>query len=196
MTSGIYQLTFSNGMRYIGKSVDIERRWKEHTNNFINKKAAAKLQTQYNQRGHPRAEVLLYCHKDHLDILEVYTIATRRPELNTVEELPISDDDYKALMQQSQLLEESTVEHIKLISALADHISDLEEQAKQQDAYIVELEKDVELEKLSVDAYESFVNERQAHLETKRKHDEYVKFINDLLVTEQNKTWWQRLLGK
>lgn len=196
MVSGIYQLTFSNGKRYIGKSIDIDRRWQEHNTNFKNKKAASKLQSEFEIYGYPRGEVLLKCHRDHIDILEVYLIATLRPELNTRVELPISTEDYDALMQQKQLLEDSTVDHIKLIDALATDIEGMQEQAQQQDAYIAELEKDVELEKLSVESYENFIREAEKHAITKAEYDLKLRCIENALATEKSKTWLQKLFNR
>ena len=195
MKSGIYQLTFSNKMRYIGKSVDIERRWTEHKYSFEQGKAASKMQHEYNRCGLPSAEVLLQCHRDHIDIMEAYLIAVHRPELNTTVEMPISDDDYRELMRQSQLLEESTVEHIKLISDLADKINSLEDEAESQQEYITELEKDVELEKLSVEAYASYKSEKEAHIETEYTYKLLVQELTQQLQFERSKSWWKKLLG-
>lgn len=196
MASGIYQLKFSNGMRYIGKSIDLERRWKEHWYNFDNHKAASKMQAEFMRCGYPETEVLLYCHRDHLDIMETYLIATFRPELNTVTEMPISHDDFNALMQQSQLLEESTVEHIKLISDLANRIDTLEEYSNDQDRYIEELEKDIDLEKLSVESYARLVEEREAHIETRRELELTVENLAKQLAKETNKSWLAKLFGR
>ena len=196
MASGIYQLTFTNGMRYIGKSNDIDRRWKEHKYNFDNNKAAAKMQAEFKRCGYPTAEVLLNCHKDHLDILETYLIATMRPELNTRIELPISRDDYYALMQQSQLLEDSTVEHIKFISNLVNVVESLEEEVATQTAYITELEKDIDAEKMSIEYYAKFHAEVDSHTETVAAYEIEVQTLIDQLKNEKNKSWIAKLFGR
>ena len=70
MASGIYRLTFSSGKYYVGKSLDLETRWKQHFNKFATGKAARPMQLEYDRCGLPQTEVIFECHKDHIDILE------------------------------------------------------------------------------------------------------------------------------
>ena len=62
MTSGIYKLTFSDGTTYIGKSVDIERRWKEHADKFAKRTAAKAMQYAYDTCGMPSTSVISVLH--------------------------------------------------------------------------------------------------------------------------------------
>jgi excinuclease UvrABC nuclease subunit len=51
MTCGIYKLTFSSGLFYIGKSLNIEKRWQQHFDSMQKNKSAAAVQAQYNMLG-------------------------------------------------------------------------------------------------------------------------------------------------
>lgn len=70
MNSGIYILNFSNGCYYIGKSVNFERRWKEHFTKFEKGTAAKKLQQCFNECGYPETKIILEVHPDHIDVIE------------------------------------------------------------------------------------------------------------------------------
>jgi group I intron endonuclease len=113
MKSGIYLLTFSNGSQYVGQAQDIEARWKQHTDKFKKGQAAKKMQDAYDMHGFPDAEVLIYCHKDYLDLLETYYIhqyCNNLGNLNTL--IPKLDNtvDYDNLMLNKHMLEFSTVD--------------------------------------------------------------------------------------
>lgn len=89
MISGIYLLKFiykGQEYQYVGKSVDIMRRFQEHVDSFIKGKAAKKLQTFYNLCGEPEFYIVQRCHPDHIDVLEAYYIDFFKGEysLNTV----------------------------------------------------------------------------------------------------------------
>lgn len=83
MTTGIYQLTFANGDNYIGKSVDIENRWKQHADKMQKGTAAKPMQDAYRKYGFPNSEILCTCHENHLDIAEAAYINRNKPSLNT-----------------------------------------------------------------------------------------------------------------
>jgi len=75
MTSGIYRLTFKSGHYYIGKSIDIQRRWKEHFTKFDKGTAAKSMQACFNSYGYPSCEVLYEVHAEHIDVIEPIVIA-------------------------------------------------------------------------------------------------------------------------
>jgi group I intron endonuclease len=112
MKSGIYCLTFKDGSMYIGKSIDIERRWKEHTDAMSTDRAANKIQAAFNNYGYPSAEILLECHSDHIDLMETYFICKLQPSLNTVGGVTINNEDLNVLRRRTDLLQLSTAEHI------------------------------------------------------------------------------------
>lgn len=105
MNSGIYALNFSNGCFYIGKSVNFERRWKEHFTKFEKGTAAKNLQQCFNECGYPKTEVLLEVHPEHLDVLEPILIQNNwRPGiLNTTRDTYAVDmeNEYLPLVRES-----------------------------------------------------------------------------------------------
>lgn len=75
MTCGIYRLIFaSTDSTYIGQSVHIEKRYKEHLNNLKSNRASSKLQKAYTLYGTPLLDILLECSIDELDDYEIEAI--------------------------------------------------------------------------------------------------------------------------
>lgn len=75
MTTGIYCLEFSGTDKvYIGQSVNIEKRFIQHKNNFINENASYKLMNAFKLYGLPVLHILEECSKEELDIKEEYYI--------------------------------------------------------------------------------------------------------------------------
>lgn len=129
MASGIYRLTFSSGKYYVGKSLDLETRWKQHFNKFATGKAARPMQLEYDRCGLPETEVIFQCHRDHIDILEELLIEQfKGPDmLNTT--YPVCDltDEVAILINRShELLRASTFEHLEMIHASQDLIDSAE----------------------------------------------------------------------
>lgn len=83
MTSGVYQLTFASGDTYIGKSINIEERWKQHMNKFYKGTAAKPMQAAFNRCGDPTGQILVECHEDHIDVVEACLISRCIPTLNS-----------------------------------------------------------------------------------------------------------------
>ena len=113
MTSGIYQLNFDNQAFYIGQSVDMETRWKQHSDKLRKGTAAAKMQEAYRQLGMPFAEILIECHKDYLDIMENYFIHMRKAMPNCLNtSAPKLDPtvDYDWIMEYPHMLKFSSFE--------------------------------------------------------------------------------------
>lgn len=71
MSCGIYMLTFGDDKKYIGLSVDINRRIMEHKNSLIAGNASKRLQDAYNEYGMFTYEVLENCTEDMLSELEI-----------------------------------------------------------------------------------------------------------------------------
>jgi hypothetical protein len=68
MTCGIYKLDFEGTYRvYVGQSVNIEKRYSQHINNFATSIATSKLQNAYNTYGKPAYTTLLECTIEDLD---------------------------------------------------------------------------------------------------------------------------------
>jgi group I intron endonuclease len=71
MTIGIYKLQFTNTEQvYIGQSVHIERRFKEHINDMIKGCSPPKLQEAYNTYGMPILSIILECSLKELNNAE------------------------------------------------------------------------------------------------------------------------------
>lgn len=143
MTSGIYKLTFSSGRFYIGKSNDIERRWKEHWTKFVKGTAAKNMQSEFLAYGEPRKEVLLECHEDHIDLMEAMHIELNKSPLmlNASYPTPPDIEDMAVFLAWGdQLLWYSTANHIRHIIKQETKISELNEQLEAHSEELTELE--------------------------------------------------------
>lgn len=128
MASGIYRLTFSSGKYYIGKSLDLETRWKQHFNKFATGKAARPMQLEYDRCGLPQTEVIFDCHRDHIDILEELLIDQfKGPDmLNTTYPEVTRTDEVAILINNSRdLLHLSTFEHLELLHRVETRITEM-----------------------------------------------------------------------
>ncbi len=114
MKSGIYVLRFNSGYSYIGKSIDIATRYKQHLNSLRRGNHTAELQAHYKTWGIPSCEVLELCHPDHLDVLERSWIARGVNLLNTVYPDPPDQDAW--VRTYSHVLEHSTGSLLKYMS--------------------------------------------------------------------------------
>ncbi len=75
MTTGIYKLDFKGTDKcYIGQSVNIEKRFKQHLNDLKVGNHNYKLLQAYNLYGNPALDVLIECTSDELDVLEAEAI--------------------------------------------------------------------------------------------------------------------------
>jgi group I intron endonuclease len=71
MSCGIYKLSFQNTNKvYIGQSVNIEYRFKQHLNSFKNLTAPIKLQEAFTLYGTPSLEILSECNREELSTQE------------------------------------------------------------------------------------------------------------------------------
>jgi group I intron endonuclease len=98
MTSGIYKLKFEGTSKvYIGQSVNIEKRFKEHIRSLKNRTSAKKLLSGFDTFGHPSIVILEECKdKDLMSLLENSYIQTYESfvsgfnSLEHAEDTPIS----------------------------------------------------------------------------------------------------------
>lgn len=185
MKSGIYCLTFKDGSIYVGKSIDIERRWKEHADAMSTDRAASKLQAAYNTYGLPVARVLLECHCDHIDLMETYFICKLQPTLNAVGGIAVSNEDLNILSQRIDLLQYSTADHMLRI--------------EKQETYINDYKK--EIDRLTNDlkqaALDHFMNEKVERL-TKQVKDlgEEIGSAEQELIDYKNLPWYKKIFRK
>lgn len=98
MPSGIYALIFTEYCYYVGKSTDVERRWRQHYKSLESGKHTGPLQEAYSKyRKLPETRLLLEVHPDLLDEYEGYYIHKLCPPLNTQIPAQRSEEDYKIL---------------------------------------------------------------------------------------------------
>jgi hypothetical protein len=175
MSSGIYLLDFRSGGCYIGKSVNIERRWEEHIKSLSEGKSAKKLQDAYKRYGIPSRSILLLCHEDHISLMETIMIRRLKPTLNSASTAPITLEDIDTLCSNGTHLASSTGTLIKQVCALGSHVTRLENEIE----FLLD-EDDVAYELYSI-----------------RKKFKELQLSNFKTISELEKekkiTWWQRL---
>lgn len=173
MTSGVYQLTFSSGDTYIGKSIDCANRWKQHADKFLKGTAAKNMQQAYNLYGMPDARVLIECHEDHIDIVEACLISRLGPTLNgTRPEDPfrnvIGEDSFDTVIS---FLNRSTLQHIIELVNYNNTKAEQEQKVDELAASILKLEYNI------------------MQLRKQRSEEELTKDINKRIsnLTKENK---------
>lgn len=153
MTSGIYKLTFPSGNFYIGKSNDIEKRWKQHLDKFNAGKHTKLMQPEFDLYRDYDQEVLIYAHEDHIDILEETFIARLTPPLNGTkgkDRLYIAPEHEDIFLSYFSM---STLEHIALAHNTKNEVSELKDK-------ISEMNTDAELAKID------FMDQADSYIET------------------------------
>lgn len=185
MKSGIYCLTFKNDAQYVGKSIDIERRWKEHVESMVAGKAAKLLQNAFNSSGFPSARILLECHSDHIDLMETYYICKLQPNLNAIGGIAVTNEDLEVLARRVDLLQLSTPEHLL-------HIEQL-------DKYLAEYKKEVDrlTNDLKQAALDHYMNEKIIRLEGKVKElGEDLGSAEQELIDYKSLPWYKKIFKK
>jgi len=85
--TGIYEIVnLVNGKRYIGGSVDIRQRWREHKSGLSRGRHHSKaLQRAWNKYGGDAFafRILALCTRDALEATEQHTLNEQKPEYNT-----------------------------------------------------------------------------------------------------------------
>ena len=141
MTSGIYKLTFPSGNFYIGKSNDIEKRWKQHIDKFSRGKHTRLMQAEFDLYREYDQEVFFSCHEDHIDIMEESIIARLNPTLNGTkcrDRLHIEPEHEEIFLGYFGM---STLEHIMLLHNTKNEVTELKDE-------ISDLKTDAELAKI------------------------------------------------
>ena len=128
MRSGIYKLIFPSGKYYIGKSEDIQARWKQHYASFEKGTHSKRMQEEFNRRGHPEGIVLLDCHRDHIDLMESLFIEDNQGPLCLNGNAPkaVGLWEREVLLNNVESLEVSTAVHIKVLNDYDAKIKKLE----------------------------------------------------------------------
>lgn len=202
MASGIYQLEFATGERYIGKSVDIKARWKQHADKLQKGTAAKPMQDAYQRSDFdlPLGQVLLECHSDLLDEYEGMYINLYTPELNTNIPARRTDEDYDILERYTRTIDGS----ISSVPALINTVFDFNETIKQ---LTVDLDKttmetralqDGWDDKVAIEAaaIEGYAYLKAEHFNLMREIGKLTKDCFDLgawRVRVKKMGWWDRL---
>jgi len=208
MDSGIYQLTYQTGETYVGKSIHLQTRWRQHFDKLSKGKAAKNMQDAYEASDHhyPQTEVLLYCHPDMLDYYEGYFINHLKPPLNTSipQELSKHYKDVIITHANNGFAKHSVVTIIEVVNNFYNKIADLEAEKTQQESELAEIESD--FEELSAawgdrarrDAwanreYRVATNERNKFLKLSRDLESEVQELQSWRLRVEQANWWQRL---
>lgn len=189
MTSGIYRLTFPSGNTYIGKSINIANRWKQHADKFSKGTAAANMQAEYDKYGLPTGEVLTVCHPDHISITEEYYINRHKPPLNgTYPADPFVGIPEKDIQPIWSFLNLSTIEHVNLIRTLTD--------LKEAQTSLIDRLKTIrDEEELAYDV-NNRIQSLLARMEQQESDIDKLTSDNaelDAKLKQASKPWWQRI---
>lgn len=187
MTSGIYKLTFKSGRFYIGKSVDIPARWRQHYDKLRKGMGAVRLQIEFNRYHDYNQEVLLECHPDHIDIMETYFINYSNKELmlNTTFPAPLSRAEYQPILENLGTLKFST----------SDHISSLANQNAEIKTLQLEVSKLKAKPAVIIKEYgdsTTLIQELQAEIDELEIENEYLLSRLQIIKGSTKKTGWFR----
>lgn len=144
MQSGIYKLTFPSGKFYIGKSIDLDTRWKQHADKMLKGKAAENMQREYDLHGFPSAEAIFFCHRDHIDLMEEWLIDQFKGPLmlNATYPKPHRTNEIADLIDRNHhQLVKSTWEHLQQLEERAQEVDELQQEVAQQQARIEEYQR-------------------------------------------------------
>lgn len=189
MTSGIYRLTFKSGRYYIGKSVDIPARWRQHYDKLRKGTGAARLQQEFNRYHDYNQEVLLECHPDHIDIMETYFINYSNKDLmlNTTFPTPLSRAEYKPILANIELLKHSTSDHIAALAKQSHQIYALELEVsalKNQPAVIIKEYGDST----------NYIKELLVEIvDLESENETLVNKVVELNHRNKSSSWWSKL---
>jgi len=199
MTSGIYQLTFSDGSTYVGQSINIEARLDQHLEKLAKGKGARPLQECFNRCGLKfSAKTLFKCHSDHLDIMEAYYIDTIHPNLNTI--FPsnrlrsMSEADRDSIIQW---LDISTLEHLSLLNSQYTLVSQYRELEQILTNKCDQLSERRSKEEIAFDTSKRVLQLEQ-RLALKQDDIEILKEEVDhanRLIAYYKLPWWKKLLS-
>jgi len=182
MRAGIYLIKFHKECLYIGKSIDIDRRWKEHTNRLIKGTAAKAMQYAYDRYGMPEFTVLVYSHADHIDLMESIYINNdwdRGALINTTRPGLVPEEDMEILLDNVGALKFSTATHIR-------NMHDLNETIETNDSEHAEaVELLMEKHILAVSALADPIKSERARYQELLNKDEFVAGITQRIASQE-----------
>lgn len=212
MASGIYELNFNNQYYYVGKSIDVENRWRQHFGKFEKRTAAKNMLNAFDRFGYPKTRILIECHQDHLDILEPifikkckdehgsYCLNASMPEIYrwpSDKHLELIEDDI------GEVFKKSTFDHIDEIDSLANEIVKKNYIIDKNSAKISSLTnkvntltKEITEYPFKIDLGEEGNAWRQRYLEAEQQialNQSKISNLKQQLHVEKNKSWWKKL---
>lgn len=188
MTCGIYQLIFSSGKRYIGQSVDIENRWKQHFDKMQKGTAAISMQREYSACGLPQTFYITECHRDYLDILESIYIHIGFQDygnnmLNTSIPKGYTQQDINILVDNKELLMQPIIKVFSMLTGANNRIGTIQfEKEDALQAYTI-LRKTGKMLPAELQSIHS------DNKKLKEKVREYEQAINNF----KTMPWWKRI---
>ena len=188
MASGIYRLTFSSGKYYIGKSLDLETRWKQHFNKFATGKAARPMQLEYDRCGLPQTEVIFDCHRDHIDILEELLIEQfKGPDMlnTTYPDCELTNEVAILINKSRELLHASTWDHLKMIHSSQDRIDRAQQDQAQAEQALADYKANGYIVNQDYLDVVNLANEFKSRMLTRK----------DELIRLSKLSWWDRLFN-
>lgn len=205
MTSGIYELTFPDGSNYIGKSINVEERWKQHLDKMQKGTAAKPMQAKWDRYGDFDAKLLVACHVDHIDILEETFIARCNPTLNTTRPKDrmegVYEEEFDLVLG---LMKFSTLEHVAGLASLTNkndqlkrEVGELQDEVDRLDLKRSEEELAADIEERilelsdTCDEYHDLINERDATIRDLR----YELSDARRTVARLQQPWWKKIFG-
>ncbi len=205
MTSGIYELRFPSGGNYIGKSINVEERWKQHEDKLNKGTAAKPLQEAFSASGCRFSAQLLYeCHPHHIDILEECLIYRMQPTLNTTRPKydPLAGLDGEQFDEVLKHFSLSTLEHISNMLRAETKAFYAKQSLINLEKYAIELQ-----DKRSKEELENDITNRIAELSEEVDdlnatldvlENKHKRIEEDLEVTRKalkyaRLSWWQKL---
>jgi hypothetical protein len=195
MTSGIYKLTFTSGKYYVGKSIDLETRWKQHFNKFATGKAARPMQLEYDRCGLPKTEMIFSCHKEHIDILEEWLIdQLKGPDMlnTTYPEVARTSGIANLINSSKELLKLSTWQHLEIIHKNIKTLSEAEDAV---DEVEFRLRKYKTSGYIIDDDYNEMVDLAQKYSDANDILEEQLNDANQKLESLKNLSWFNRLFN-
>jgi excinuclease UvrABC nuclease subunit len=208
MDSGIYRLTYQNGATYVGKSIHLNTRWKQHFDKLSKGKAAKEMQQAFHASGNqfPRTEVLVYCHPDMLDYYEGYFINELKPPLNTAipQELPEAAKQTLVKHANRGFANYSVVTVLDAMENQTNKLLDLQSDYQKLEGEFEELEGDYELleegwdnramrDNWAIEKFRETVAERDSLWELKAKLEQKMESLESWRLRVESANWWQRL---
>lgn len=202
MTCGIYKLTFPSGNFYIGKSTDIDKRWKQHWEDMSKGKHTKKMQAEFNMYGDYTQEVIFECHADHIDIMEESLIARQQPPLNGTFPKDRLDEVADAHLDIFlSYLNVGTLKHIERLHNTNNRVVELEASVEEQVRLVEELSTKRTEEELNADVagrieeLDEEVSSLNDYISELIKANKNYALLNNELLAYKYLPWYKKIFN-